>query len=331
MTKKMTKPILDLSNIDIDTMNAVQTGLDRQNRLLAGAGVFQALHDQLRQIQEPAELMRQILEEHSAASQAIRDLVEREERMFGELRRYEEMLRPHMEGMGLVARNLRDMDQSLKDIVQPFDPAIMGTIVGGVVADVRMSEYLGLFDFKMLQGFVEQFPETPEPEAELEETREDEVQFEPSLQVQVISAISDALIEHFHRHPGDMRSMQPRLFEELVAELISGQGFEVELTQQTRDGGYDIVAVKHDLFATRHLIECKRYAEGRPVGVREVRALHGVVTAEGASKGVIVTTSRLSRDAALEVEKHPWRLGKTEYQDLKVWILAYLKRKSAGG
>ncbi len=63
------------------------------------------------------------------------------------------------------------------------------------------------------------------------------------------------------------------------------------------------------------------------VGVREVRALYGVVASENASKGIIVTTSRLSRDATKEIDRHPWRLGKTEYQDLKTWILDYLKRK----
>ena len=195
------------------------------------------------------------------------------------------------------------------------------------VPKTRFEDYLGLFDFQKLQKRVEQFGNDAGPDEEPEEAPNDAVCFKASIQIQVISAISDALIEYFLRHPEDMRAMKPRLFEELVAELVAGQGFEVELTQQTRDGGYDIVAVRHDLSTTRHLIECKRYAEGRKVSVREVRALYGVVASQNASMGIIVTTSQLSRDATAEVDKHPWRLGKAEFADLKKWILEYLEHK----
>jgi len=202
-------------------------------------------------------------------------------------------------------------------------------MLGRLSPAIQIEEYLGLFDFMRLQGYVENFDVEYEGEDLAENTEADDgVSFEASLHIQCIFAISDALIEYFHRHPQEMRTMQPRLFEKLVAELIADQGFEVELTQQTRDGGYDIVAVKHDLSATKHLIECKRYAEDRPVGVGEVRALYGVVTSQNASKGIIVTTSRLSRDSTKEVDKH---LGKNEFNDLKEWILDYLKRKSAQG
>ena len=124
-----------------------------------------------------------------------------------------------------------------------------------------------------------------------------------------------------------MRQMPPRRFEELVAELLSGFGFEVELTQQTRDGGRDIIAIRHDVFKTRYLVGCKRYDEHRAVSVGEVRALVGVLQDERASQGIIVTTSRLSPDAVQLVEQNAWQLERKEFAELKEWILEYLKRR----
>lgn len=44
-------------------------------------------------------------------------------------------------------------------------------------------------------------------------------------------------------HPEEMKTMNRRLFEEMIAELFDGFGFKVELTKKTRDGGRDIIAI----------------------------------------------------------------------------------------
>src|SRR5258708_40197380 len=57
----------------------------------------------------------------------------------------------------------------------------------------------------------------------------------------------------------DLISLTPRQFEELIAEIWSRFGYEVELTARTRDGGRDIIAIRRSVEASyRHLIECKR-------------------------------------------------------------------------
>jgi restriction system protein len=85
----------------------------------------------------------------------------------------------------------------------------------------------------------------------------------------------------------------------MVAYIFDRFGFQVELTKKSRDGGRDIIALRTDELGIplRYLIECKRYAKDRPVGVGIVRSLFGVQQAEGANKSLIVTTSSFSADA----------------------------------
>ena len=78
--------------------------------------------------------------------------------------------------------------------------------------------------------------------------------------------------------------MNRRGFEELVAELFGGFGYEVELTKQTRDGGRDIVAIKRGEVQVKYLIECKRPDPGGHVGVGPARELLGVLTDEKAQR-----------------------------------------------
>lgn len=95
-----------------------------------------------------------------------------------------------------------------------------------------------------------------------------------------------------------MYNLSPREFEELVAELFSKQGFDVELTSETRDGGCDIIATKNiGGLPFMLLIEWKKYAKGNPVGVSFVRSLLGVQGDRKANKAVLVITSRFTKSA----------------------------------
>ena len=65
------------------------------------------------------------------------------------------------------------------------------------------------------------------------------------------------IIEYFKKHPRQMYNMAPRAFEELIAAIFRNQGFETTLTPESKDGGFDIIAIKHDLYTGRntYLIE----------------------------------------------------------------------------
>jgi restriction system protein len=67
-------------------------------------------------------------------------------------------------------------------------------------------------------------------------------------------------------------------------------GLETKLTQASRDGGVDCVAYDaRPILGGKVVIQAKRYKN--TVGVSAVRDLFGTMQNEGASKGILVTTS----------------------------------------
>lgn len=42
-------------------------------------------------------------------------------------------------------------------------------------------------------------------------------------------------------------NISPREFEEVIERVLQDEGFETKLTQQTRDGGCDIIATKYEM------------------------------------------------------------------------------------
>lgn len=147
--------------------------------------------------------------------------------------------------------------------------------------------------------------------------------------LQVATLVDRALIERLRLHPEDLRSIDRRLFEQLIAELFSGFGYEVELTQRTRDGGKDIVAVKRSEVDVRFLIECKRPDPGNPIGVSTVRELYGVKVDDGASKAILATTTYFTPDARRFSNKHVWELELRDYEAIRQWISKYLGESSS--
>ena len=86
------------------------------------------------------------------------------------------------------------------------------------------------------------------------------------------------------------------LIRELFAEEFNSNGGEVKITQASRDGGVDAVAFDPDpIRGGKIVIQAKRYTN--VVGVSAVRDLYGTVMNEGATKGILVTTSNYGNDA----------------------------------
>ena len=141
----------------------------------------------------------------------------------------------------------------------------------------------------------------------------------------VSQSVGRALVERFARDPESLRSMDRRLFEELVAELFLGFGFEVELTARTRDGGKDVIAVRRDIVRVRYLIECKRPDPGGYVSVAPVRELLGVRADENATKAILATTARFSPEAKLIFERNEWQLEGRDFDGVRDWIRNYFE------
>ena len=81
-----------------------------------------------------------------------------------------------------------------------------------------------------------------------------------------------------------------REFESLVQNLFTSMGLEARQTRPSRDGGVDCIAYDtRPIFGGKVVIQAKRYKN--TVGVSAVRDLYGTLQNEGASKGILVTTS----------------------------------------
>ena len=143
----------------------------------------------------------------------------------------------------------------------------------------------------------------------------------------VITALNSSVTDLIHeisKKPGILYQIKPRQFEELIAHIFSQNGFKVELTKQTRDGGRDIIALRSDLgIKSKYIIECKRYAANNRIPVELVRALYGVQVQEGANKAILATTSKFTRDAHSFVKATnttEWSIELKDFNDIYEWI-----------
>lgn len=88
----------------------------------------------------------------------------------------------------------------------------------------------------------------------------------------------------------NLMELTPSEFESLITNLFEKMGLETRQTQASRDGGVDCVAYdSRPIFGGKVVIQAKRYKN--TVGVSAVRDLFGTTQNEGATKGILVTTS----------------------------------------
>lgn len=88
----------------------------------------------------------------------------------------------------------------------------------------------------------------------------------------------------------NLMSLSPVGFENLITNLFQKMGLDTKPTQASRDGGVDCVAFdSRPVLGGKVIVQAKRYKN--TVGVSAVRDLFGTVHNEGATKGILVTTS----------------------------------------
>src|SRR5699024_6269184 len=94
------------------------------------------------------------------------------------------------------------------------------------------------------------------------------------------------------------------LVRELFEDLFSGNSSEVRVTQASNDRGIDAIAFDEDpIRGGRFVIQAKRYTKVVPVST--ARDLYGSMISEGASKGILVTTSDFGRETYSFVKDKP--------------------------
>ena len=98
-----------------------------------------------------------------------------------------------------------------------------------------------------------------------------------------------------HTDLQSIRNLSWQDFERYVGEAYRRLGYTVKETGPGADGGVDLIARKN---GEKVLVQCKRWRTDK-VGVDKARELFGVVKAEGATKGVLVTSGAFT-PAAVE-------------------------------
>lgn len=136
-----------------------------------------------------------------------------------------------------------------------------------------------------------------------------------------VSAINEELLARLAGDPQALWTLPPRRFEELVAELLARQGYDVSLTPASGDGGFDIYAARLDgLGQFLYLVECKRYVPPNKVGVEVVRSLYGVVQAQRATAGAVVSTSYFTSCAEHYRRQVQHQMHLHDYLALRKWL-----------
>ena len=102
-----------------------------------------------------------------------------------------------------------------------------------------------------------------------------------------------------------LKSLHWKEFENLMGEVFRREGYSVgERLGGGADGGVDLV-LRQD--GNRTLVQCKLRTRGS-VGVSVVRELYGIMSAERAFSGILVTTSSFTREVHRFAADKPIRL-----------------------
>lgn len=218
-----------------------------------------------------------------------------------------------------LLHTLRELGEEQWHAYVPYEngPVFESTVWGTAE---RLAEKYGVLEF---------FERVQEPnDAEELGTAREMVLYRAGLVVEVdLGEINDELIKYLALHPEKMHELEPRKFEELVAELFRHKGYDVVLTPKTRDGGLDMRAFyKSDVGTLLTLIECKRYAPDKRVSVDVVRALHGVRDDQKATNALIVTTSSFTKDAKSFQDRNKHQIELADQASLQKWLNEHKRR-----
>lgn len=108
-------------------------------------------------------------------------------------------------------------------------------------------------------------------------------------------------------------------FANFIADWLLFKGWNICQATKLQNGGINIVTKKKtDCIGFMKCVWItKKYSPKRPVGVRVIRELEYLISKTGASKGIVVTTSRLTKGALKLIEENPFTMFYIDQQMLE--------------
>lgn len=135
-----------------------------------------------------------------------------------------------------------------------------------------------------------------------------------------LSPVNDMVLKYLSENPEALYQLTGREFEEVMAEIYSKLGYNVELTKKTRDGGKDIIIREPGILGDFiYYVECKKNAAKRHIGVGLVKNLVGTVDADRVNGGILATTSYFTPDARKFVtdNKYDYQIQMHDYNKIR--------------
>ncbi len=130
--------------------------------------------------------------------------------------------------------------------------------------------------------------------------------------------VSGDVYQHFAEHPEDLYQLPHRDFEELISSVFTARGWKTQIGPGTADEGVDVrMWLQSPLGDALTLVQARRYAKHRPIGLEAVAALEAHSLREGAS-GMFVTTSRYRRVAQRFASRNK-KLLLADSSDVAAW------------
>jgi hypothetical protein len=189
-----------------------------------------------------------------------------------------------------------------------------------------IKNWISTFNNEMQSGLVLIIEPTPNF-YEIDNVEAEEI-YNPDSNIEIISypiiSINEGIKQYLAKHPEKVHELNPRKFEELIADILHDLGFSVELTKATRDGGVDIYAyIRTAVCEFLLFVECKKWAPNNHVGIDVVQRLFGVQQSGQANKSMIITTSFFTEPAIKEAKRYNGLMELRDYNALKDWLLKY--------
>ena len=145
--------------------------------------------------------------------------------------------------------------------------------------------------------------------------------------IELVKHVSDELLARLTKFPDERFKLNPRLFEETVAELLNRMGYEVKLTPRSGDKGRDVIAcVQTPAAPVLMLVECKRYAPNRLVGPEPITRLWYRLFDDHANMAMVVTTSGYQSVAKETATNRGYQISLKDGQDFIEWVKSLTKK-----
>lgn len=148
--------------------------------------------------------------------------------------------------------------------------------------------------------------------------------------IEIVREVSDELLARLSKFPEDRFKLDPRKFEEVVAELLSRMSYDVRLTPRSGDKGRDVIACLNTPTDTPvlMLVECKRYATNRLVGPEPITRVWFRMFDDHANTAMVVTTSGFQPIARETARDRGYQISLKDGEDFIKWVAKVTNKTS---